>query len=128
MPRSGVINDMKTTRTAIFGLVVCGLCGCASWTRNTGASSPYELTVNFTSSLFSDATFRIDTIVRPNVPFSMKCEDQAGNHYQVGGTLRLKTNNTFQFQPCQIEFRSASGDDSSSLGGPLELVLGQESG
>jgi hypothetical protein len=106
----------------VFGIVLSGLCGCASSPRkSTEQSHLYQLTVKFISPA-GEVVQQIKTLVRPDLPFSLNTKDQAGNDYHVKGTLREKPNGAFQFEPIAVGLGLKSGFSQSSH---LEPVLGQ---
>jgi hypothetical protein len=105
-----------------LAVVVCGFCGCATRDSKPGASDLYELTVSFISP--KQETFhKIAIDIRPGVPFAVRTLDEAGNHYQVGGTLHQKANGKFGFEPGNFGMQLADGGGGG--GGLPDLELGE---
>jgi hypothetical protein len=107
-----------------FGIVLTGLCGCASSPPGSAEQSNlYQLTVKFISPA-GEAIQQIKTLVRPDLSFSLNTKDQACNDYHVSGTLRERPNGAFRFEPIALELGLKSGGGFSQSS-HLEPVLGQ---
>jgi len=119
------INN-KTALQVALGLMLCVFCGCTSGSLISIPSNSYKYTVVY-RPLGPRQTIEID--VRPGVPFAVKTEDEAGNHYQVSGTLWQKTQEIFQLKPSTIEMRFADGVGRYSWSTPeprdIKLGVGQ---
>lgn len=63
---------------------------------------------------------------RPGVPFAVKTNDAAGNHFQVTGKLLQKAGHKVGFEQVRVAFQAADGADGFSGVGPSELELGRE--
>jgi hypothetical protein len=95
-----VIAKLKTI--AAFAVMLCAVFGCASPSSILTSSNNYELTVNFYGYDWqTNQQIKID--VRVGVPFVVKTQDEAGNHYQVSGTLRQGTQGTFLLERGTID-------------------------
>jgi hypothetical protein len=100
----GVIAKLKTI--AALGLMLSAFGGCASGHLNSSSSNPFQLTVELGTP---ETMQKIEIAVYLGVPFAVSTQDTAGNHYQVSGTLRQKTQESFQLNPGKIEVQYASG-------------------
>jgi len=117
------MKDTATFKLA-FGIILTGLCGCASSPReSTEHSNLYQLTVKFISPAGA-VVQQIKTLVRPDLSFSLNTKDQAGNDYHLSGTLRERPNGAFQFEPIAVGLGLKSGG-AFSESSDLELGLGQ---
>lgn len=121
-----VIAMLKTivprARWAALSLILCTVCGCASESLNSNSPNIYTLTVSFFGFDAFTIIQEIKIDVRPGVPFKVKKQDSAGNSYQVAGTLRQMSQDTFQLNPGTIKrYNGASNQESS---GPV-LNLGK---
>ncbi|HEY3854566.1 MAG TPA: hypothetical protein VGO67_09250 [Verrucomicrobiae bacterium] len=105
-----------------LAVVLCGFCGCATRGSKPNVSDLYVLTVSFISPK-QDVVHKIEIDIRPGVPFAVRTVDEAGNHYQVGGTLHEKANGKFEFEQGNASMKLAEG---GGLGSGLpELELGK---
>ncbi len=69
---------------------------------------------------------KVEIPTRPGVPFAVKTNDEAGNHYQVTGKLLTKAEQSVGFEQVLVGFQAADGANSFSGVGPTELERGRE--
>ncbi|HEV7923930.1 MAG TPA: hypothetical protein VGR14_01140 [Verrucomicrobiae bacterium] len=69
---------------------------------------------------------KVEIPARPGVPFAVKTNDEAGNHYQVTGELLQKAGQSVGFDHVRVAFQAADGADSFAGVGPSELERGRE--
>jgi hypothetical protein len=112
----------KTALRLAFCVMLCALCGCASGSLNSGVSNRYEVAVDF-FSLSPKTVKKVEITTNPDVPFVVQTQDEAGNHYEVDGTLRQKTAHTFRLDQLRISAPSHLFQCAS-----LELELDKEWG
>src|SRR6266567_1242034 len=108
-----------------WALAVClaALCGCS---HLRGRRDRYELIVKFLSPEVGEIQ-RVEITVVPGRPFAVRTKDQAGNRYEVSGTLRCEPGERFKFDPWKTELQLASGGGVRSEGRP-QFMLGQDIG
>jgi hypothetical protein len=105
---------VSTARRAALSLILCTVSGCASESWNSNSPNIYTLTVRFFGFDAFTIIQEIKLDVRPGVPFEVKKQDSAGNSYQVAGTLRQMSQDTFQLNPGTIKrYNGASNQESS---------------
>src|SRR5580692_5921204 len=129
--RNRLVNAERRNFVAVcltvFGWMFCAVHGCS--TGPAGSSPPASdsdvLTIKFISP--NGGTMRkVEIPARPGVPFAVKTNDEAGNHYQVNGKLLRKAGSSVGFELVRVGFQAAGGSDGFSGAGPSELERGRE--
>jgi hypothetical protein len=111
----------------VFGWMFWAVYGCFAGPEGSSppASDSDVMTVKFISQ--NGGTMRkVEIPARPGVPFALKTNDEAGNHYQVTGQLLQKAEHRVGFERVRVEFQAADGADSFAGVGPSELERGRE--
>jgi hypothetical protein len=129
--RNSLVNAERRNFVAVcltvFGWMFCAVYGCSTGPKGSSppASDSDVLTIKFISQ--NGGTMRkVEITARPGVPFSVKTNDEAGNHYQVTGKLLQKAGHSVGFEHVRVGFQAADGADSFSGVGPSELERGRE--
>ena len=112
----GVITKLKTI--AALGVMLCAILGCASGPLNSRDSNLYVVTIEFFPE-FGKTNQTIEIITPPGVPFAVQTQDDAGNHYQISGTLRLLS----EHPPIRLFF--SQGGSVSGSAQPRNQVLAE---
>ncbi len=108
---------------SFLALILCALCGCAHQPVNPGGAGLFELRVAFDSQP-GKTVQEFSFTATQGVQFDVKTQDQAGNHYQIKGTLRHRTGETFTFGESAVVNHGPAGDSGGSI---PDLELGKES-
>jgi hypothetical protein len=114
------IATLKTI--AALGLTFCAFGGCATGSRKSRDSKLFEVTIDFIATT-GKTNHEIKIITPPGVPFVVQTQDEAGNHYQMSGTLRK----TGEHSVC-LDQLSDSGPMESESCPPLDMELGERLG
>jgi hypothetical protein len=80
-----VIATLKTI--VALGLILCAFGGCATRLGKSRDSNLYEVTIDFIS-MTGKTNQEIKITTPPDVPFAVQTQDEAGNRYQMSGSLR----------------------------------------
>jgi len=130
-PRNRLVNaerrNFVAVCLAVFGWMFCAAYGWSAGPEVSGApaSDSDVLTIKFISQ--NGGTMRkVEIPARPGVPFAVKTNDEAGNHYQVTGKLLQKAGPTVGFELVRVGFQAADGSDGFSGVGPSDLERGRE--
>src|ERR1700744_5035838 len=89
-------------------VILFGFCGCATKGSSSSVSDLYELTVGFTNPKIQ-TIHKIQIDVRPEVSFAVRTVDEAGNHYEVSGTMHKRANGNFGFEAGKAFMQLAKG-------------------
>ena len=105
----------------------CAVYGCSTGRERSSppASDLDVLTIKFISQN-GGIMRKVEIPARPGVPFAVKTNDEAGNHYQVTGKLLQKAGQSVGFDHVRVAFQAADGADSFAGVGPSELERGRE--
>lgn len=111
----------------VFAWMICAVHDCSARPESSSPSAFDSdiLTIKFISQ--SGGTMRkVEIPARLGVPFAINTNDEAGNHYQVIGTLLQKAEHRVGFEQVRLGFQAADGADSFSGVGPTELERSRE--
>jgi hypothetical protein len=93
------------------------LSACASDSQD---SNFYEVRVQFYPPKSLEIIQKVEILTRVGIPFEVQTQDKTGNHYEVAGILRKKTERIFRLNEVRTTVQSSFGKD-SSWGGDIEL-------